>query len=243
MTGPELQVCFTPALLGTLRPDPARNVVVVDILRATTAICMAFGHGVRSVLPLASEEEALRMKQQGWLVAGETDGVKLPFADYGNSPLEFRNDSLQGRQIAYSTTNGTKAIRQGSHYGQVYIASFVNLEAVCGHLSKDAKDVLILCAGWKDRFSLEDAIFAGAMADVLVNMHHFHHDCDSVAASIQLWHKASRKMMKTVSQSSHFLRLLGIETRKGLRYCFFPEKFPVVPALVDGMLVDVVRRA
>ena len=83
MTEPTLEVCFSPALLGTVSEKPDRNVVVVDILRATTAMCIAFGYGVSSVVPLVSREEAIEKKQKGWIVAGEEDGKKMPFADFG----------------------------------------------------------------------------------------------------------------------------------------------------------------
>ena len=238
MTGPTLEVCFSPALLTTMGHKPGRNVVVVDILRATTAICTAFGYGAASVIPVVSKKEAKEKKQQGWLVAGEEDGIKLPFADFGNAPLEFRNPSIKGKEIVFCTTNGTKSISLGSQYGKVLVASFVNLEAVCGWLKDDWNDVMILCAGWKDSFSLEDAICAGAMADMLVNAFGFLPVNDETLASITLWNHASKSMMKHVSRSSHYLRLLGIEDRKGLKYCFFPEKFHVVPMLVEGKLVD-----
>ncbi|NTV83661.1 MAG: 2-phosphosulfolactate phosphatase [Bacteroidales bacterium] len=238
MTGPTLEVCFSPALMTTLEQIPGRNVVVVDILRASTAITTAFGYGAASVVPVVNRKEALAMKEQGWLVAGEEDGIKLPFADFGNSPLEFRNDSIKGKDIVFSTTNGIKAINIGKKFGKVLVASFVNLEAVCGWLSDDRNDVVILCAGWKDSFSLEDAIFAGAMADLLVNAYGFLPLNDSSLASITLWNHSAKSLMKNVSRSSHYLRLLGIENRKGLKYCFFPEKFHVVPMLVEGKLVD-----
>jgi 2-phosphosulfolactate phosphatase len=238
MTGPGLEVCFSPFLLPTVGHKPDRNVVVVDILRATTAMCTAFGYGVASLLPLITEEEALVKKQQGWLVAGEKDGVKLPFADFGNSPVEFRNPSVRGKDIVYCTTNGTRAIHLAKNYGKVIIASFVNMDAVCSWLKRDGKDVLILCAGWKDTFSLEDAVFAGVMADLLTGAYGFMPECDATIASITLWNQASNDIMKTVSGSSHFLRLLGIENRKSLKYCFYPEKFHVIPMLVGDRMTD-----
>ena len=211
---------------------------MVDILRATTAMCTAFGYGVTSLVPAVSEEEALEKKQQGWLVAGEREGDKLPFADFGNSPLEFTNPSVKDKSIVYCTTNGTRAIHLGKEYGQVLIASFVNLEAVCGWLKRDQKDVLILCAGWKDHFSLEDAIFAGAMADLLVNAYGFLPACDATMASMTLWNQSAEDLVKAVSRSSHYLRLLGIESRKGLKYCFYPDKFHVIPVLEGERLVN-----
>ncbi|MFO7613846.1 MAG: 2-phosphosulfolactate phosphatase [Bacteroidales bacterium] len=239
MPGPLLEVCFSPALLEPFRERKAGNVVVVDILRATTAMCIAFGYGVASVTPVGSEPEALRMKQQGWLVAGEKDGVKLPYADYGNSPQEFRNNDITGKHIAYSTTNGTRAIHSASGMGQALIASFVNLEAVCNWLGNDRKDLLILCAGWKDEFSLEDALFAGAMVDLLTHHHDFIAVNDAAIASAGLWNHSAKRLMKVMSQTSHYLRLLAIEGRKGLKYCFFPEKFMTVPILKEGKLVDI----
>jgi 2-phosphosulfolactate phosphatase len=238
MIGPVLEVCFSPALLPAMGKRPGRNVVVVDILRATTAICTAFGYGVSSVVPMVSDKDAVEKKQQGWIVAGEENGIKMPFADFGNSPQEFRNPALAGKELIFRTTNGTKAIDAGKNYGKVFIASFVNLEAVCSRLNKERNDVMILCAGWKDTFSLEDAIFAGAMSDLLVNAYGFLPACDATLASITLWDHASKNLMKTVSGASHYLRLLGIEDRKSLEYCFFPEKFHVVPVLEGGKLAD-----
>lgn len=238
MTGPVLDVCFSPALLKTASNLDKQNVVVVDILRATTAMCTAFGYGVHSIIPVDDEEQALEMKKKGWLVAGEKDGIKLSFADFGNSPLDFRNPLTRGKDIVYSTTNGTRAIHLGKEYGKVLIASFVNLEAVCGWLNSDGKDVMILCAGWKNEFSIEDAVFAGAMADLLVNAYGFLPGSDSTLASMMLWDHSAADLMKSVSISSHFMRLLGIESRVGLKYCFYPEKFHVIPVLEGDKLLD-----
>ena len=212
---------------------------MVDILRATTAMCTAFGYGIASITPVGSEPEAMQMKQQGWLVAGEKDGIRLPYADFGNSPLEFRTGEINVKHIAYSTTNGTRAIHLAAGMGQALIASFVNLEAVCNWLGRDRKDVLILCAGWKDEFSLEDALFAGAMVGLLTHHHGFMAVNDAAIASAGLWNHSAKSLMKVMSKTSHYLRLLAIEGRKGLKYCFFPEKFMTVPILKEGRLVDI----
>jgi 2-phosphosulfolactate phosphatase len=231
MTGPRLEVCYSPALLHTHQRQPGRNVVVVDILRATTAICTAFGYGVASVEPVVEVKTALARKAAGMLVAGEEQGEKLSFADFGNSPMEFRTEAIRGKRLVFRTTNGTRAMLKARPFGQVIIASFVNLDAVSAFLNRDRKDVLILCSGWNDNYSLEDTLFAGAMSDLLVNAYGFLPDGDAVLASMMLWRHSAKDLLKTISRSSHYLRLLGIEDRKGLKYCVFPEKFHVVPAL------------
>jgi 2-phosphosulfolactate phosphatase len=237
MTGPQLEVCFSPALLHTVDKRSGRIVVVVDILRATTAICTAFGYGVASIEPVFSIKDALLRKNQGWLVAGEEEGNKLPFADFGNSPVEFRTPAISGKDLVFRTTNGTRTILAGKELGRVIIASFVNLEAVCGYLNREQQDVLIICSGWKDAFSLEDAIYAGAMSDLLVNAFGFLPCGDEVLSTMTLWRHSAHRLMKTISRSSHYLRLLGIEDRKGLKYCVFPEKFHVVPVLEGERIV------
>ena len=118
MTGPKVEVCFSPALLKSVSSGEKLTVVVVDILRASTVMCTAFGYGVHSLIPANNEEQALEMKNQGWLVAGEKDGIKLSFADFGNSPREFRNPSIIGKDIVYCTTNGTHAISLAKEYSR-----------------------------------------------------------------------------------------------------------------------------
>lgn len=237
MTGPQLDVCFSPALLPAHKRGTDRNIVVIDILRATTSMCTAFGYGVNSIIPLASRNEARKLKKEGWLVAGEENGEKLAFADFGNSPLEFRSEAIKGKDLVYRTTNGTRTILAGEKLGRVYIASFVNFEVVCNKLNNDRKDVLIICSGWKNTFSLEDAVCAGAMSDLLVNAFGFIPACDATLASMTLWRTSANSLLKTLSRASHYLRLLGIEDRKGLKYCIYPEKFHVVPVMSGGKLV------
>lgn len=90
--------------------------------------------------------------------------------DFGNSPFSYTAEKVAGKTVVLTTTNGTKAMHmaQKSAY-QVIIGSFLNLTAVCNYLGKQDKDVLLLCAGWKGNFNLEDTLFAGAVVEQLQN--------------------------------------------------------------------------
>ena len=83
-----LEVCLSPAIYDK-HSDDENLVVIVDILRASSSICAAIHNGVKSILPVATVEEAREMKQQGYMVASERDGFVLDFADFGNSPFNF----------------------------------------------------------------------------------------------------------------------------------------------------------
>ena len=70
--------------------------------------------------------------------------------------------------MAYSTTNGTGIMKMAAECHDVVIGSYLNFSALCRWLEEQDRKVIIVCAGWKKRFSLEDAVCAGAMAERLL---------------------------------------------------------------------------
>jgi len=76
-----LETCFSPALYEAER-HKSSIVVIIDILRATSAICSAFANGVRTIIPVETVDEAREYKKKGFLVAAERDGIILDFADF-----------------------------------------------------------------------------------------------------------------------------------------------------------------
>lgn len=230
-----LEVCFTPALFH-LHRNKAAITVVVDIFRATTAIVTAFDHGVRKIIPVATVEEALSYKNRGFLIAAERDGLKLDFADFGNSPYNFMQPGLEGTTIVYSTTNGTQAIKMAIGSSQVVIASFINISAVASYLQKFTEDVVILCAGWKDRFSLEDAVFCGALSEKLLDSGEFQSTCDSVTAARDLWKTASADLLSYNQKFAHTHRLKSLMLDDVIEFCLTPDQTDKVPVF-DGTSV------
>jgi 2-phosphosulfolactate phosphatase len=153
----KLETCFSPALYEPeLHADEI--VVIIDILRATSAICTAFANGAASIIPVAEINEARDYKNRGFLVAAERDGFVLDFADFGNSPFNFTREKVEGKTIVYSTTNGTGIINMASLASDIVIGSFLNISALAGWLTKQEKNVVLFCAGWKNRFNLEDTL-------------------------------------------------------------------------------------
>ena len=53
----KIEVCFSPSIFPEFRNDEA-IVVIVDILRATSAIVTAFMNGAQRIIPVATLEEA-----------------------------------------------------------------------------------------------------------------------------------------------------------------------------------------
>ena len=164
-----VEVCFSPGLFRDVVTTGDFIVVLVDILRATTTICTAVGNGVEAIIPVATHDEARRLKSEGFLVASEKDGVQVDFADFGNSAFSFTREAIGGKTLVYCTTNGTRALELAKGASSVVIGAFINISAVTKWLAGQQKNVVILCSGWKNKFCLEDALFAGALTQRLLD--------------------------------------------------------------------------
>jgi len=226
-----LEVIVSPALLPFYNVKN-KTVVVIDILRATSSICVAFKIGVEKILTLASVEECKLFKEFDFIIAAEKDAIKVDGFDLGNSPFEFENPLLAGKSIALATTNGTKAIKYASENGasQIVIGAFLNIDILCKWLLEQNNDVILLCAGWKNKFNLEDTLFAGAVVNKIGTS--FNIDCDSALASKLLFENNINNLENIVRESSHAKRFkLQNNQTDDVKYCLQQNTAPVIPIL------------
>ena len=233
-----IEVCFTPALYPYFENREA-VVVVVDILRASTAICTAFMNGVKRIIPVETLDEAKLMKERGFMVAAERDGIVRDFADFGNSPFNFTHERVKDKEIVYSTTNGTQAIKLASSSYLVIIGSFLNFSAIIKHIINEDKDILILCAGWKNKFNLEDTLYAGALTDHLLAYDNFQTICDSALASQDLWKIAENNLIGYIQKAAQRHRLRKNRLDDVIEYCHIFDQTSIIPVLENDYLVRV----
>lgn len=233
-----IEVCFSPKLFKYIRTKGECIVVVSDILRATTSMCTAFHHGARDIIPVATLHAAEVHKAQGCLVAAERGGMKVDFADFGNSPFELVVSKIKGQTLVYTTTNGTRAIELAKDRGTVAIGSFINRQALSRWLARQNKSIVILCAGWKNQFNLEDALFAGALIEALVNQKKYTISCDSAVAAGDLWNLAKRDILNYIERASHRERLRTLSADDVLDYAFTLDISEVVPVLKNDRIIN-----
>jgi 2-phosphosulfolactate phosphatase len=222
----QIEICLTPELIP-LYSVSDKVVVIVDILRATSCMVAGMGSGVKSIVPVASLDECLALKAQGYITAGERDGKKVEGFDIGNSPFSFMDEAYQGQSIAMTTTNGTQAIVRSRNASSIVIGAFLNINAIAKHLRKQEQDVLIVCAGWKGRFNLEDTLFAGALSDILKD--DFDTQDDAVIAARLLFQRSSDNMAELLRESSHFRRLSRLGIVDDIVFALQFDRFNVVP--------------
>jgi 2-phosphosulfolactate phosphatase len=231
-----IEVCFSPALFEDILTQGDFIVVLVDVLRATTTICTAVANGVEAIVPVATHEEARRLKSEGYLVASEKDGVQLDWADFGNSALSFTRDAVGGKTLVYCTTNGTRALHIAGSASSIAIGAFINISALTQWLARKQKDVVVLCSGWKDKFCLEDTLLAGALTVRLLETGLFRTECDSAHASMDLWKVAEGDVLGYVDKAAQRYRLRKLGLDDVIPYSFEPDLVDVVPVF-DGNVI------
>jgi len=166
-----LDVFLTP---GELSPSDIldRPVVVIDILRASTSIVEALSAGAKSIYPVASIEDALRLAntfgRDEVLLCGERKCLPIEGFDLGNSPREFTRERVAGKTLVMSTTNGTHMMSAVGGASRVVIGALLNLRAVVDDLVRTEAEPVLLCSGREKHFALEDAACAGLMASRLM---------------------------------------------------------------------------
>jgi 2-phosphosulfolactate phosphatase len=234
-----IEVCFSPHDFDLFKDD-FELIVVIDALRATSAICAAFQNNIKSLIPVSTIEEAREYQAKGYLVGAERGGQIVEGFDFGNSPFSYLNPALKGQTVVLSTTNGTKSINiaKNSPNSMVVIGSFLNLDHLSDWLSIQNKDVLCLCSGWKDKFNLEDTICAGAIASQLLKTGKFISEEDSSVAAKYLFLSAKDNIFGYLKSSSHRKRLKRLNLNKDIVYCLTPNTANVIPILKGDELVE-----
>jgi 2-phosphosulfolactate phosphatase len=165
MTNRTLEVALLPQLIA---PDAlvGRGVIVIDVLRATTTITAALAAGACEVLPVAEVATALGLAAQPRepraVLGGERRGVQIEGFDFGNSPREYTPQSVGGRTVIFTTTNGTQAMEHAKQARRIWCGAFVNAAAVV-RAAVGETSLVLLCAGTAKNVTREDALLAGCL--------------------------------------------------------------------------------
>jgi 2-phosphosulfolactate phosphatase len=217
-----------------------RVVAVIDVLRASTTIAAALHAGARSVIPVATTEEAAAraraMERDAVRLGGERRMLPIPGFDLGNSPAEYTEKSVGGKTVLFTTTNGTQSLLATQSARDVVVASFANFTAVGAMLRaavRGGAEVVLLCAGREGHFSLEDAVCAGRFVKLISQRTTKVELSDSALASTVLAKRYGESLERLFAQSSHGRALAEAGFADDLVTCATIDKYPVVPIYHD----------
>lgn len=232
---PLVRVCLSTALIPQFRVEDYVT-VVIDILRATTSFAVALDRGIQEIRPVRTLRECRRLGKQGYLTAAERGAAKVPGFDFGNSPFDFLEADLQGKKLAFTTTNGTRALWAVRNAKKVVTGAFVNMSVLVQWLRQQGEPVLLVCAGWKDQVNMEDTLFAGAVATELEGDFRVNDDATLIAMS--LYQMADHRKKYYLEHSAHFDRLVELGMQNDVKYSLRRDLHPVLPYYQDGRLVN-----
>jgi 2-phosphosulfolactate phosphatase len=167
-----IDVLLTPADITRAESlFPASQVVILDVLRATSTIAASLSAEAREVR-LFDSLDAARTARSAWtpsagpaLLAGEQSCLKPDDFDLGNSPREHAAAIVAGATVLLATTNGTRAAVRADTAQRLLAGSLLNATATAKALmpALDRQHTFLLCAGTNGALALEDVIGAGAI--------------------------------------------------------------------------------
>lgn len=231
-----LHVCLTPALLPLFNVEDY-IVVIIDIFRATSSICYGIENGAEAIIPVSQVEECSAYREKGldYLLAAERDGKVVDGFDFGNSPFSYTTEKVAGKTIVLTTTNGTHALHLSRSAKKIVIGSFLNLTALSNWLKNQNENILLVCAGWKNNFNLEDTLFAGAVVDQLKD-NGFELDDAAIAAN-DLFQIGKTDINQYLKKTSHGERLKKLGIEKDIEFCLQIDIATAIPILDGERLV------
>ena len=225
-----LQTTFTPADFKVLAQTDLSGTtcVVLDILRATSSMVTALANGAEQILPVATIEEALAAKAEHpeALLCGERHGRRITAEqakgtdfDLGNSPREYTAEMVAGKTLISTTTNGTRALRACSGAREIWVGSFLNLEATIDQLRLVKPERLVLvCSGTFEEAAMEDTLAAGAMANALWDLFEDIEDSAQIARSLH--QSYSDNLNESIKLALNARRLLEVpELAEDVSFC------------------------
>ena len=229
-----IDLCLTPSMID-LFDLSRKQVIIIDVFRATSAMCVFLNNGGKEVVPVSTIEEAKKYKNKmhsfnnlQCLVAAERNGAIVPGFDLGNSPLLYHGKKFKDMSLVITTTNGTLAINKSKHAGSgMLLASFLNANAVVDYVCRDNEsDILIVCSGWKGLFCVEDVLLAGFLSQNILLNDTFFSNSDSIFLAQELYASAQSNLFGFLSNSSYRKRM---NLDEDVQYCLQRDIMNIVP--------------
>ncbi|MCC7438901.1 MAG: 2-phosphosulfolactate phosphatase [Armatimonadetes bacterium] len=221
-----LDVRFTPSAFASGTDLRNATAVVIDVLRASSTIVAALMSGAREVIPTDSVESAVaiahRIGSDRTVLAGERNSVPIPGFQLGNSPASCNAETVSGKTVVMTTTNGTRAFQQTHGAQMVLCGALMNARNVAQRVAAAGDDqrVVLLCAGSYGQFSMDDAIGAGAIVRELRDIAGDNLTIlDSANAALQLFQQAERDVSEALLQSDHGAHLAKLGFADDVRFC------------------------
>lgn len=205
--------------------------VVIDVFRAFSVACYAYGSGAELVIPVGDIEIAYRLKRENpdYVLVGERGGIMPEGFDCGNSPTHLMELPIRGKTIIHTTSAGTQGLVNAREADEVLTGAFVNADAIVRYIrGRNPQRVSLVAMGWGGKQSAdEDRLFAEYIRNELLGLPN---DFDAV-----------KTYLATESKTGNFLDVKDESSapRSDFELCLSLDRFPFVLSAAkrsDGLL-------
>ena len=239
----KLDVLFSPVLTEELF-FTGKTTIVIDILRASSTIVEALSNGAKEIVPVGTIEFAVKVSGGMFggqtLLGGERNTKKVEGFALGNSPSEYTTEVVAGKTIVFYSTNGSRAIVKAKYSSNLFICSFNNIKALGKHLKKLNEDVIILCSGNNNFFSLEDSVCAGMLINELTTGKKRNDLTDASTSALTLFDSFGKDIHKMLCETEHGQLLIKNGYEEDLKACAELNKKDVIP-FYSGNAIKVLK--
>ncbi|MFU0825509.1 2-phosphosulfolactate phosphatase family protein [Clostridium sp.] len=208
-----------------------KTVVIIDILRATSVIITALNNGCNEVIPVVDVEDAKNLvkdSREKYILGGERNALKIDGFDFSNSPLEYTEDIVKNRTLVMTTTNGTKAIHGTLGAKHILIGAFINAKAVAQKAIELNNDLVIVNAGTRGEFSMDDFICSGYIIECILKNACV--DLSDIAATAHYIYTQNTDILGFLSKARHYKVLMNLGLQKDIEYCCKTDIIDIVPS-------------
>lgn len=240
-----IDILLTQALVQDDLVLKDKNVIILDVLRATTTMTVALANGAKEIIPTENIATAVRVAKgsKNSLLCGERNGKVVDGFNLGNSPLEYTQEAVKDKALIFSTTNGTLAIIKSKFAKTCVLCSFINISAIVDYVNSIDEDFTIICSGKLNDFCLEDAVCAGMLLTKLNEGRNLEMKDSEIAAmnlcndlAMLLNVPSQEKILRLFNLSEHgkYLTQLGFE--KDLELSSKIDSYPFIPIFRNGVI-------
>ncbi|MBE0572556.1 MAG: 2-phosphosulfolactate phosphatase [Ignavibacteriaceae bacterium] len=227
-----LDVLFSPVQADELF-FTGKTTVVIDVLRASSTIITALTNGAKEIVPVGTVEFAVKVSGGIFggqtLLGGERNTKKIEGFALGNSPSEYTNEIVNGKSIVFYSTNGSRAIVKAKYSANLFICSFNNMESLARHIKSLNEDVVILCSGNNNFFSLEDSVCAGMLVCELIDESKKVELTDASKSALALFKSFGKNILKLLRETDHGQILVTNGFEDDLKACAEIDSTDVIP--------------
>jgi 2-phosphosulfolactate phosphatase len=214
------------------------SVVVIDMLRATSVIITAIYNKCKGVIPVLTVKEAFEIAKdrEKYILGGERNAVIIENFDFSNSPLEYTENAVKDKTLVMTTTNGTKAIKNSNGAKNIIIAAMINAKYAAKRLVELNNDIVLVNAGTKGQFSMDDFICSGYIIENILK-ERGNIELTDIAKTAKYIYEKNTDIFSFIKHARHYEVMKGLNLEDDIKYCCQKDIINIVPEYKDSIIM------